>query len=373
MSCNNCFNGCAETVSDQCIKYTGNNIPALGILHGDTLLSVENAITSFLTTILTGESITPIIEPSIICGLVSSNLPNCTECNDISLNDIITALIKSTCSLQAQVTVINQTLTTLNSPYTVGCLAGITNTSDTHEVLQTVITELCAVSSYLSALITNIDVNYSSNGAELNAQIANYLSSVPGANFVYNKMVPYSIVAFYPTPAFLAGKFSSTGAGLGDWQKIYLCNGQNNTPDLRGITLVGANSMGTNAYTNPATNPAVSGNPTYSQGTFQGANTVTLGISQIPNHTHLNTVNTVLTDPGHTHAILGSTTTSGGSGNFAVNNVNNTGISFNTQSSGVNGTGITATTTITNAAQGGGEAHSNIQPSIGVNYIMYIP
>lgn len=368
MSCTNCFNGCTETVSDQCIKYTGNDIPALGILHGDTLLSVENAITSFLTTILAGTSITPTIDPSIICGLVSSNLPTCTQCDGISLNDIITALIKSTCSLQTQINVINQTLTTLNSPYTVGCLTGITNTSNTHEVLQTVITKLCSTSSDLDLLISNIDNNYSSNGAELNAQIANYLSSIPGANFVYSKMVPYSIVPFYPTPAFLAGKFDSTGAGLGDWVKIYLCNGVNNTPDLRGRTLVGANSMGTNSYVGSATNPAVTGNPDYDLGTTQGANTVTLGIAQIPNHTHAATV--TVTDPGHTHALSN-----------IQNNANNFGTNgFFDQSLGGSTSGLLTassptgiTVSVSNASQGSGDSHSNIQPSIGVNYIMYIP
>ena len=366
-SCTNCFNGCTETVSDQCIKYTGIDIPTLGILHGDTLLSVENAITSFLTTILTGESITPTIDQNIICGLVSSNLPTCTQCDGISLNDIITAIIKSTCSLQSQITVINQTLTTLNSPYTVGCLTGITNTSNTHEVLQTVITKLCLVSSDLESLISNIENNYSSNGAELNAQIANYLSSIPGANLVYSKMVPYSIVAFYPTSAFLAGKFDSTGAGIGDWQKIYLCNGQNNTPDLRGRTLVGATSMGSNPF-NPAVDPGVTGNPAYAQGTTQGANTVTLGLAQIPNHTHAATV--VVTDPGHTHALsnIQNNTNSFGTNGFFDQSLGGAASGLLTASSS---TGITVS--VSNATQGGSEAHSNIQPSIGVNYIMYIP
>ena len=37
MSCSNCFNGCTEIISDQCVRYTGFNIPALGISNGDTL------------------------------------------------------------------------------------------------------------------------------------------------------------------------------------------------------------------------------------------------------------------------------------------------------------------------------------------------
>jgi len=48
MSCKDCFNGCAETVSDQCVKYTGIDIPALGIENGDSLASVESALVTYL-------------------------------------------------------------------------------------------------------------------------------------------------------------------------------------------------------------------------------------------------------------------------------------------------------------------------------------
>jgi hypothetical protein len=48
MSCNNCYNGCTETTSDQCVKYTGIDIPELNIVKGDALnvvlLKITNAI-----------------------------------------------------------------------------------------------------------------------------------------------------------------------------------------------------------------------------------------------------------------------------------------------------------------------------------------
>ena len=49
MSCGGCFTGCVDVTSDQCIKYTGEDVPLLGISNGDTLLSVIDAITSFLS------------------------------------------------------------------------------------------------------------------------------------------------------------------------------------------------------------------------------------------------------------------------------------------------------------------------------------
>lgn len=57
MSCNNCYNGCVETTSDQCVKYTGLSIPELGITKGDSLslvlLQITNAIVALQRTTTT--------------------------------------------------------------------------------------------------------------------------------------------------------------------------------------------------------------------------------------------------------------------------------------------------------------------------------
>ena len=50
MSCSNCFNGCAEIVSDQCVKYTGVPVAVLGIQTGDSLSYVEQSLIGFLTS-----------------------------------------------------------------------------------------------------------------------------------------------------------------------------------------------------------------------------------------------------------------------------------------------------------------------------------
>lgn len=47
MSCQNCYNGCTDIISDKCTKYTGNNVPELGIENGDSLFSVQQSIFSF--------------------------------------------------------------------------------------------------------------------------------------------------------------------------------------------------------------------------------------------------------------------------------------------------------------------------------------
>ena len=224
-NCSNCYNGCTEIVSDRCVKYTGINVPVLGIQTGDSLSFVEQSLITFLTAALNGTGINPIIDPQIICNLVQANLPTC---GDLSLNDILSALIKSTCDLQEQVDVIAADLAILNADYSIGCLSGVTASSDTHAIVQATINKVCQLQVDLIALALDVTTNYV-KVANLNSLIQNYLSVVSGitTNY-YNRMVPYVVETYYGS---IAG-FSITGVGSGVWQNIYLCNGLNGTPNL---------------------------------------------------------------------------------------------------------------------------------------------
>lgn len=92
-----------------------------------------------------------------------------------------------------------------------------------------------------------------------------------------------------------------------------------------------------------------------------GVDTVTLSLAQIPAHTHPNT----LSDPGHTHNFRqpdGPTSAFAGGVLAAIN-------SFTYPA------GTTSSTTgisISNASQGGGGSHTNLQPSRAVNWIIRI-
>ncbi|BCU97892.1 MAG: hypothetical protein CM15mV19_1420 [uncultured marine virus] len=46
-NCSNCYNGCTEITSDKCVKYTGVDVPILGIKNGDSLSYVEQALITF--------------------------------------------------------------------------------------------------------------------------------------------------------------------------------------------------------------------------------------------------------------------------------------------------------------------------------------
>lgn len=365
MSCSNCYNGCTEIISDQCVKYTGVDVPVLGIQTGDSLSYVEQALIGFLTSTLDGTGIKLAIDPQIICEIVSKNL---VECEDLTLVNVINALIKAVCELDARLTTLEGDFAGLEGPYVIDCLSGVTANSGTHAILQATITKLCSVEVALNALALNVSTNYVKL-ADLNSLIAAYLDSVGTTTKYYNRMVPYAVVEYYGT---LTGKFDGTGAGIvgTDWEKIYLCNGLNGTPDKRGRVPVGATTgMGGGAF-NPAVDPAVAGNPSYALLGTAGSNTVTLGPTQIPAHSHSATA--VVTDPGHLHNIAyahgeADQNEPGVYGDLMDQN----GVKSSTTTTETAVTGVTVGVTI--GSTGGGLAHPNVQPGLGCYYIMYIP
>ena len=372
-NCTNCYNGCSEVISDRCVRYTGIDIPELGIQTNDTLSSVEQSITNYLVSVLNGTGVKIDVSDIEICSLVNSYLTPCSQCTTINIVDITKALIHSVCDLQTQITTINTTLTTLNSNYTLGCVSGVSANSGTHAIVQAVITKLCSINTDLAALASELHTSYSSNGSQLNAQIAAYLSSLPSHNAVRDKMIPYSAVPYFGSISFFDGSgagLNLTGSGGLDWTKIYLCNGNNTTPDLRGRMLVGVTSGMLGGTLPSDVNPSVPGNPVYdlSSNLTQGANTITLTSNQIPAHTHPTTV--TVTDPGHTHGYSYGVDYPGGSSTVVLGPTNNG--TKQTNSSGVNGTGISVSVGVGNNTTTN-SYHSNVQPGHSCLYIIYIP
>lgn len=366
MSCSNCYNGCVETTSDKCVRYTGENVPELGIETGDNLLSVEQVLINKIISFLDGTGINITVDPTAYCLLVTKYLSPCfPECGTPTVVDLFTALVKAACDLQEQVDTINASL--VPPTYNVDCLTGVTSSSTTAQVLQAVITKLCALGVDLEALALDVDTNYVKL-ADLNSLIAAYLASQGGSTQQYVKMVPYTMVQYFGPLSY----FDSTGAGFAaqGWDKIYLCNGLNGTPDMRGRVPVGAIALVPGGALDPAVNPAFLGNLNYALGDAAGANTITLSTAQLPPHTHTNTATSIVTDPGHKHtyehaeSYVGSpTSTTAGSG--AANPL--------TVDSSTSTTGITVDTTVAIDNTGNGNAHENIQPVRACYYIMYIP
>lgn len=364
MSCSNCFNGCSEIVSDRCVRYTGVDVAVLGIKTGDSLSYVEQALIEFLTSTLDGTGIKPDIDPTIICNLVKQYLPTC---GDLTVTDLLTALIKAACDLQVQIDAIVAQIATIEAPYNVDCLTGVSSFSGTHDILQEVILKLCTVETDLAALALNVSTNYVAI-ANINSYIAAYLASLnPGGTALKDKMVPYTVVEYYGS----LSNFDSTGAGLGIWDRIFLCNGLNNTPDKRGRVGVGAiNSVPggpLDSAVNPLTPVTGSFNPNYSIYQKTGANSIILTQQQLPTHTHVADVTT--TDPQHDHGIpqdfLIAGSTEGG-----IQGSPDWYTAGNKMTSKAS-TGITVS--VSNRTTGQDQPHDNKQPVLACYYIMYIP
>lgn len=369
MACSNCYSNCAEIQSDKCVKYTGIDNTVLGINNGDSLNYVTSALMGFLVSTLDASGIKYELEPENVCAIISAELVDCT---DITQKDISNALAAVICAIDTRVSALEAFDIALEATYTPDCVPGIVGTEGTHAVVQAVINQLCTVTTDLDALELNVSTNYVLI-SDIETYIANYISGVEsGASIgLKDRMIPYAVVEYYgPTSVFDASGsgLDKTGEGGQDWREIYLCNGENGTPDKRGRVGVGATSgMGGGAFPT-TTDPVIVGNPTYNLYSVTGTNTVTLTSAQMPSHTHTGTADTA---GAHTHTYtqytLDQEVATTGSGVRTLNNNNTQSGTFTTSSEGDHSHTITINST------GSGGSHNNIQPVLACYYIMYIP
>jgi microcystin-dependent protein len=389
MSCESCYNGCVETVSDQCVRYTGLSSEELGITSGDNLQMVIEDIIDKLVPLLVGEGDQITLTSDIRCAAINSFLPVPTTPNQWTSEQVFQALVKVSCNLQFQVGALAADIGELNADYTIDCLTGVTTSSDTHAIVQAIINKLCTTVADLAALELDVATNYVKL-ADLDALIAAYIASSSGGGSTqqYLKMVPYVAYEYYGPIT----NFDGSGVGIPNngFYKVFLCNGLNGTPDKRGRVAVGAIQNVPGGPLDASVNPANAGNPNYALYTTAGANTVTLITSQIPAHTHNATVVASGSVGNHTHIIMGG----GGPGDTgtaptalqvaaSTNSAGNT-TSYNIKpaNSQVHNSGITSASgagpvslsvDVANGNTGGGGAHQNIQPVVAAYYIMYIP
>jgi hypothetical protein len=368
--CDACYNGCVQTVSDQCVRYTGLDSVPLDIISGDNLQVVIENIINNLVPLLTGEGDRITLAAGIRCAIVNGYLPAPVDTDQWTSEQIFQALVKVVCDLQTQIDAIDAELVALNADYSIECLTGVTSSSDTHDIVQAIITKLCDTVADLAALQLDVDTNYVKL-ADLDALIAAYIAGSSGgsSNQQYLKMVPYVAYEYYgPLTNF-------DGSGIGfpalGFYKVYLCNGLNGTPDKRGRVAVGAidNVPPVGIGLDPSVDPAASpSNPNYALYSTAGSNAVTLTTAQIPAHSHLavaSSTATVSPNP-HSHNYAGTDFPSGsGTGT-------RTSVPTNKITSSVD-LSVSVATSVTINDAGGGGSHTNIQPVIGAYYIMYIP
>jgi len=210
---------------------------------------------------------------------------------------------------------------------------------------------------------------------DANAILQNAYSTV---NVNVPKKIP---LPWYPanTPEINAN-FDLTGLGTSsEFLGWAVCNGLNGTPDLRGQFIVGAiNNVPNTGAPALASNVLPGGtNPNYSVSDVGGSSSEVLTTSQIPAHSHGGTTSAggghthSITDPGHTHEILGQN----GFGGLqrARTGQGNTEPSVGTESS-VTGISIAAEPDHTHviSSEGGGLQHNNLIPYYSLLYVMRI-
>jgi hypothetical protein len=176
MSCTNCYNGCVETTSDKCVRYTGSDNAELLISNGDSLYVVEQILIERVASFLDGTGITIDIPLEDYCAVVTTFLPVGVVPNAYQL---FKALVQGLCYVHGQVGGLSDAIIALNANYTIGCLTGVTSSSDTHAIVQAVINKVCATDTDLEALALDVDTNYVKL-ANLNTLIASYQASLPG-------------------------------------------------------------------------------------------------------------------------------------------------------------------------------------------------
>ena len=371
-NCSNCYNGCTEIVSDKCVRYTGIDVPVLGIQTGDSLSFVEQALITFLTSTLDGTGIKIDLNQETLCAFVEEYLPTC---GDITLVDVLNALTEAVCFLKDEVLALEAKFAELEQGYTIDCLEGSPDPTNTFEVLQATINKLCALETDLIALALDVDTNYVKL-SDLDALIQAYLDSTsPSVTQQYQKMVPYTVLEYYGN---ISGNFDSTGAGIAaaGWDKVYLCNGLNDTPDKRGRIGVGSTSA---LVGGGPLDPIVAAGPAYGLQTPAGEPYVTLTTSQMPAHSHTATV--VINDPGHTHTATTGIRVSRNEGSASSGDdlahqspqsnqyIKTYATAVVTSATGLNSTNVL----VTNSNEGGSQSHSNIPPVLSCYYIIYIP
>ena len=389
--CDACYNGCVQIVSDQCVRYTGLDSIPLDIQSGDNLQTVLDNIINSLVPLLTGEGDSIVILESIRCAILNGYLPTPSEADTWTSAQLFNALVKVVCDLQAQIDAIDAEIAILNADYDIDCLTGVTASSDTHAIVQAIITRLCDTIADLAALEIDVATNYVKL-SDLDALIAAYIASSSGGSSIqqYLKMVPFVAYEYYGPLT----NFDGSGVGIPSlgFYKVYLCNGLNATPDKRGRVAVGAiaNVPPINIGLDAAVDPNFVGNPNYALFTTAGANTVTLITSQMPSHSHTGVGTTTVTLDDHFHYVAAT----GGDINAVVDSSHavvreialggnsSYRLSNSSQSAGAGRSSLSKSTVSSNTPSnvslgidntGGGGSHANIQPVIAAYYIMYIP
>lgn len=348
MACQDCLRNCTEIISDRCVQYTGPEIPLLGICPGDTLYEFEVAIANELSGLLDGSGIEP-TNVTISCPFLTQILAGASP----NLSNVLQMLITANCTLKSLIDNISSVIA--NPVFNVGCLTGLPANPSRDDILQATINLLCSLNTTVSTFPTTYVKN-----SDLTNLVTNIVNAINGGNqtVVNQKLIPYAAMPYFGP----LSNFDGSGAGLAamGFDKVYICNGQNGTPDIRGRAVTGAvrgvpGSLPLDAAVDPN---STTYNPNLGLGDKYGACFHQLTTDELPAHAH------GYSDPGHKHqsryrqnlAVQSGSSTPCWAGN--TDQWTDTTVQYTNLSMGQVGSNFN---------------HNNMQPVIAAWWIMYIP
>jgi hypothetical protein len=347
MACQDCLENCDPIIGDKCIRYTGDDIPLLGISTNSSLFEVENQLVTTLLTLIDGTGIT-LSDLTLTCPLITNLLGQLPP----TIPNLVQVLINANCSLQAQVTALG---VNPSFSFNTGCLTGTLSTRD--QILQAVILQVCATQTAVAAI--SADYVKASDLPTLVTNIINNNGN-PAVPTYSTRMVPSAPIPYIGP----LSNFDNTGSGIASlgFANIYLMNGLNGTQDWRGRSPIGAIQNVPGGTLDSAVDPSLSANAGFNYTINQKVGQSTIALSAANNGPHTHTIS----DPGHSHGIL----TSPAPGVNIGPTIGNSG----NANSGTNTSSIQpASTNITINSSGTGIPIPLVQPSIGTYFIIYLP
>lgn len=307
--CNNSNNNgfFGTPIPDKGVMYTGPAIPALDICTGDYLSELTAIILQKLLDFMVGKGI-QVPEVNLEeCPFIQEFITCCST--DKSLEKLFTILFKAICSLKTDLTSLEDKVDEiLNITFNLRCLTVSNPTIG--NVINEIIREFCLLKTRVEILettvidlqrqIDEISVSILTEITDLvnsiiDTRTGNYLlnhvfscggyglsktGSGSTATLQFNGMVP----PYCPIP-YIGGldNFDNTGAGIAEegYCGWFICNGLNNTPDMRGYTFASA----TTGVTGLGLDAKVSPFPTNYLDKL-GEQKIALSASDLPRHSH---------------------------------------------------------------------------------------
>lgn len=286
-----------KKLPDTGISYTGPAIPSLNICTGDTLAEVEAVILNSIVAFAKGRGIHISNIDLTACDLFISHVQGCNSCDELEC--LIQIIFEALCILYTDLEVVKTRLTDLlDGTYYTACLAGLPTNPTFKQIIQTLLTEFCALKTRVGVLETTVSNLTTTLPVTIGDFLKAHINTCQGTNTI-NKSGTGSAVqivfkGFVPVGGMMPyygslANFNGDGSGKinTDMCGYQLCNGQNGSPNMSGLVPVGTTDMAT---------PVISGRslPYNNSG---GVYDVLLSGSQcgVGSHTH------TITDNGHSH------------------------------------------------------------------------